>query len=249
MRNLKFEIEYNGGDFFGWQKQRGKRTVQEELERCFFELTKETVTFDGSGRTDKGVHALGQVASVKCKTEIPLSNLKVALNNLLPADIRIKKIERASDDFHARFSAKRKTYVYVAVVGGQRSAIDFKTKGFFPYEVDFEKMKTASKFLVGKHNFKAFSSADTSVQNFEREIYDIRLSKRGRQVKFEVTGNGFLYNMVRIIVGTLLDIGRGRLDSDCIKKAFETLDRSLLGKTVEPNGLYLKCVKYEEKKA
>lgn len=245
MKNLKFEIEYNGADFFGWQKQEGKRTVQGELERCFFELCKENVTFEGSGRTDRGVHALGQVASVKCENAIPLKNIKFALNNLLPDDIRIKKVEKVDDDFHARFSAKKKTYLYVVQVGGQRSAVLSKTIGFYPYEVDFEKMKNAAVQLVGKHNFKAFSSADTSVQNFEREVYMTKLSKRGRTIKFEITGNGFLYNMVRIIVGTLLDIGRGKLDEDCIKKAFKNLDRGTLGKTIEPNGLYLKSVKYQ----
>ncbi len=238
-------IEYNGGSFFGWQKQNGKRTVQGELERCFFDLTKEKVVFEGSGRTDRGVHALGQVASVKCECAIPLKNIKSALNNLLDGDIRIVKVEEVDEDFHARFSAKKKTYVYVVQVGGQRSAIDFQTIGFFPYDVDFEKMKNAAKYLVGKHNFKAFSSADTSVQNFEREVYDVKLSKRGKVIKFEITGNGFLYNMVRIIVGTLLDIGRGKLDENCIKDAFENLDRNSLGKTMEPNGLYLKSVKYQ----
>lgn len=245
MRNLKFVIEYNGGDFFGWQKQKGKRTVQGELERCFFELTKEEVEFVGSGRTDRGVHALGQVASVKCDCNIPLKNLEAAFNNLLPEDIRIVKAQEAKESFHARFAAKRKTYVYVVKIGGQRSAIHCKTMGFFPYEVDFEKMKRAAGDLVGKHNFKAFSSADTSVQNFEREIFDVKLSKRGSVVKFEVTGSGFLYNMVRIIVGTLLDIGRGKLDECCIKNAFKSGDRNSLGKTMEPNGLYLKCVRYE----
>ncbi len=245
MRNLKFVIEYNGADFFGWQKQDGKRTVQGELENCFFQLTKEKVEFVGSGRTDKGVHALGQVASVKCENNIPLSNLKLAFNNLLPPDIRIVKVKNAKDDFHARFSAKKKTYLYVVQVGGTRSAIDAKTVGFYPYEVDFEKMKSAAALLVGKHNFKAFSSADTNVTNFEREVFDVKLSRLGRKVKFEITGNGFLYNMVRIIVGTLLEIGRGKLDENCIKNAFENKSRSTLGKTIEPNGLYLKTVKYE----
>jgi len=245
MRNLKFVIEYNGAEFFGWQKQNGKRTVQGELERCFFELTKENVEFEGSGRTDKGVHALGQVASVKTNCEIPLQNLKFALNNLLDGDVRIVKIENADASFHARFSAKKKTYVYVVQVGGQRSAIDFKTIGFYPYEVEFEKMKKAADSLVGKHDFKAFSSADTNVQNFEREVFAVRLSKQGRKIKFEITGNGFLYNMVRIIVGTLLDVGRGKLDEKCIENAFKNRDRNTLGKTIEPNGLYLKSVVYQ----
>ncbi len=244
MRNLKFVIEYNGADFFGWQRQEGKRTVQGELERAFFELTKEKVIFEGSGRTDKGVHAFGQVASVKTDAKIPLKNLKLTFNNLLPTDIRIVRVENAPDDFHARFSAKRKTYLYIAKVGGERSAIDCKTVGFYPYKVDFEKMKNASLQLVGKHNFKAFSAADTSVKNFEREIFDVKLSRRGQLIKFEISGNGFLYNMVRIIVGSLLDIGRGKLDENSIKNAFKNCNRNTLGKTMEPNGLYLKSVKY-----
>lgn len=247
MRNLKFTVEYNGSDFFGWQKQKGRRTVQGELERCFFELTKERVDFEGSGRTDKGVHALGQVASVKCENSIPLKNIKTAFNNLLPEDIRILKVEKVEENFHARFSSKRKTYVYVVQTGGVRSAIYSKILGYYPYEVDFEKMRETAKLLVGKHDFKAFCSADTSVQNFEREIYDIRLSKVGRKIKFEICGNGFLYNMVRIIVGTLLDIGRGKLDENCIQVAFSSKERKYLGKTMEPNGLYLKKVEYNQK--
>lgn len=244
MRNLKFTIEYNGAKFFGWQKQNGKRTVQGELERCFYELTKERVSFEGSGRTDKGVHALGQVASVVCENKIPLKNIKTALNNLLPSDVRIVKVENAEESFHARFSSKRKTYLYIVQVGGSRSALECDTIGFFPYDVDLQKMKEAGEMLVGKHNFKAFCSADTSVKNFEREIYSFNISKRGRKIKFEICGNGFLYNMVRIIVGTLLDIGRGKLDKNCIRDAFLTEKRSILGKTMEPNGLYLKKVEY-----
>lgn len=244
MRNLKFTIEYNGAKFSGWQKQDGKRTVQGELERCFFKLTNEEVCFEGSGRTDKGVHALGQVASVRCENNIPLKNIKTALNNLLPNDVRILKVEIADESFHARFSSKRKTYLYVVQVGGMRSAIECDTIGFFPYEVDLEKMQEAGESLIGKHNFKAFCSADTSVKNFEREIYSLNISKRGRKIKFEICGNGFLYNMVRIIVGTLLDIGRGKLDKNCIRDAFLTKNRAILGKTMEPNGLYLKKVEY-----
>jgi tRNA pseudouridine38-40 synthase len=117
--------------------------------------------------------------------------------------------------------------------------------GYYPYEVDFEKIKSAASQLVGLHNFKAFCSADTSVSNFEREIFSVKVSKRAGTIKFEICGNGFLYNMVRIIVGTLLDIGRGKLDTSCIQSAFSSCDRSVLGKTIEPNGLYLKSVKYE----
>ena len=244
MRNLKFVVEYNGGDFFGWQKQNGKRTVQGELEHAFFELCKEEVEFAGSGRTDRGVHALGQVASVRCCCPIPLKNIKQALNNLLPSDIRILKVENSKEDFHARFSAKRKTYVYVVQTGGQRSAIDFKTIGFYPYEVDFEKMKCVARDLVGKHNFRAFASSDTNVQNFEREIYAVKLSKCGRKIKFEITGNGFLYNMVRIMVGTLLFIAQGKIKAGELTDIIKSKDRARAGKTAPPQGLYLNRVNY-----
>ena len=246
MRNLKFVVEYNGGDFFGWQKQNGKRTVQGELEHAFFELCKEEVEFAGSGRTDRGVHALGQVASVRCCCPIPLKNIKQALNNLLPSDIRILKVENSKEDFHARFSAKRKTYVYVVQTGGQRSAIDFKTIGFYPYEVDFEKMKCVARDLVGKHNFRAFASSDTNVQNFEREIYAVKLSKCGRKIKFEITGNGFLYNMVRIIAGTLISVGRGFYEPERIRDILEARERTADGVTAPPNGLVLVGIDYGE---
>ena len=238
-------IEYKGTVFCGWQKQSGKRTIQGELEDAFFNLTGEKVTVEGSGRTDKGVHAIAQVATVKLENKMPLKNLKYALNNMLPEAIFVKNVVQKSDDFHARFSTKRKTYKYVALVGGDRSALECDTCGFYAYDVDFEKVKSAAKLLVGKHNFKGFCSANTQVTNFEREIYDIKLSKAGRKITFEICGNGFLYNMVRIVVGTLLDVGSGRLDEKNISKALETGDRQLTGKTMPASGLYLKKVEYK----
>ncbi len=246
MKTLKFTIEYNGAGFFGWQKQSGKRTVQGVLEDTFKKLTGEDVAFEGSGRTDRGVHALGQVASVKTNTLIPIKNLKGAFNNLLPEDVQIKRVERANDDFHARFCAKRKTYAYYVQVGGQKSAIKHDTLAFYPYEnVDLEQMRETAKMLVGKHNFHAFCSSDTNVTNFEREIFDFSVTKRGRIFRFEVCGNGFLYNMVRILVGTLLENGRGKISRQNIEKALVTGERSLTGTTMSPCGLFLKEVRYE----
>lgn len=244
MRNLKITLEYDGSGFFGWQKQRGKRTVQGVLEDAFFELTREKVDVEGSGRTDRGVHALGQVASVVENSNIPLKNFKTALNNVLPSDVRVLRVQKANQDFHARFAAKRKTYVYVVYVGGQRPAIKHSTMGYFPFEVDLQKMIAASRLLVGKHNFKGFCSADATVSSFEREIFDITISKRGRVLTCSVTGNGFLYNMVRILVGTLLEVGRGKKNLNDVKMALETGERKFAGKTMEPCGLYLKKVEY-----
>jgi len=247
MENFRLKIEYNGSAFFGWQKQEEKRTVQGELENAFFVLTGQEVSVEGSGRTDRGVHAFGQVASVKFENKIPLKNLKGALNNLLPPDVYVKKIERVDDEFHARFSAKRKTYRYVVQVGGERSAIEHDRVAYFSYKIDEEKIRLIANMLVGKHNFKAFASADTNVSSFEREIFDIKISKRGRKFVFDVTGNGFLYNMVRIIVGTLLDAGRGKISETDIQKAFETGERKYTGITMPACGLYLLQVEYPKK--
>ena len=238
-------IEYKGTDYCGWQKQVGKRTIQGELEDAFFNLTGEKVTIEGSGRTDKGVHAIAQVATAKLENKMPLKNLKYALNNLLPDSIFLNYVVKKSEDFHARFSTKRKTYMYVALIGGDRSALECDTCGFYAYNVDFDKVKNAAQLLCGRHNFKGFCSANAQVTNFEREIYDIKISKRGRKIVFEICGNGFLYNMVRIIVGTLLDVGSGRLDEKNIIKAMETGDRQLTGKTMPASGLYLKKVEYK----
>lgn len=244
MRNIKITVQYKGTQYFGWQKQDGKPTIQGELERAIFSLTGKEVEVVGSGRTDRGVHAVGQVANFETENKIPLKNLKIALNDLLPSDIRILKAEEEKENFNARFSAKRKTYEYLVQVGGQRSALKADLVGFWPFEVDLKKMQNAAKLLVGKHNFRGFCSADTAVTNFEREIYDIKITKRGRLFKFEVTGNGFLYNMVRIIVGTLLDVGRGKLKESDIKKALTTGERKFAGVTMQACGLYLKEVKY-----
>ncbi len=249
MRNLKLTIEYNGANFSGWQKQNGKRTVQGELETAFAKLcpNENEIVVEGSGRTDSGVHALGQVASVKIENPIPTSKCKEVLNSLLPKDIRIKKVENAKDDFHARFSAKKKTYRYLVKLGEDVSAFEGDFVAVYSYkDVDIETMKSASKVLIGKHDFQAFCSADTSVTNFEREIYDIKIEQNKKMVVFEITGNGFLYNMVRIVAGTLLDFGRKRLSANDMTKIIESKDRRLAGQTMPACGLYLKKVEYEK---
>ena len=245
MRNIKLTIEYNGSHFFGWQKQNDFRTVQGELERAFFDLTGENVSIDGSGRTDAGVHARNQVASVKTENPMPVENFVVALNDLLPIDVRIKRAEVVDDDFHARFSSKHKTYQYIVVVGERRSAIECDLVGEYPFQIDEEKVRKILPLFVGKHNFNGFCNADTSVQNFEREIFDFSYQRIQAKYIFEVTGNGFLYNMVRILIGTVLDYARGKLSIDDIKNALNLGERKFAGKTMESNGLYLKEVVYE----
>lgn len=245
MKNLKLTIEYNGSEFSGWQKQKGKRTVQQELETAFSLLTGEDVVVEGSGRTDKGVHAFGQVASCQIESTIPVNKIKMAINNLLPEDIKVTKVEKVDDDFHARFSAKEKTYEYYVQIGGDRCAISHNLLAHYPFDVDFDKVVSASKLLIGKHDFHGFCSSQATVTNFEREIFDISIKKKGKVLKFSITGNGFLYNMVRIIVGTLLDCGRGKLSEEDIKTALKTGERKYAGKTMPACGLYLKKVVYK----
>lgn len=245
MKTLKLTIVYNGANFSGWQKQNGQRTVQGELENALLALTGQSVSVEGSGRTDKGVHALGQVASICFDCNIPVKNFKRAINNLLPEDVYVKKVEQAGNGFHARFSAKRKTYRYVVQVGGERPTIFHDLRAFYPYQVDIERMLDCVKMLIGKHNFKGFCSSGAQVQSFEREIYDITIKKRGRIFTFEVTGNGFLYNMVRIIVGTLLEFGREKLSHDDIQKALAG-QRNNAGVVMPACGLYLKEVVYTD---
>ncbi len=241
-RKILMIVEYNGANFYGWQKQKDMRTVQGELEEKIFSLTNEKVDVEGSGRTDKGVHALNQVAVVEIENKIPLKNFKTALNKLLSDDVVVKKVSLADADFHPRYSAKKKTYEYRINLSKTRNAINNQLVTHYPYPINLERMKKAAKLLIGKHNFKAFCSADTTVMNFEREIFDINIKKVGNKLTLTITGNGFLYNMVRIIVGTLLEIDKVKEEN--IVKAFETGNRSLLGKTMPPNGLYLKKVEY-----
>lgn len=245
MRNIKMIVEYNGSLYHGWQRQDGLRTIQGELENALKTVTGESAEIEGSGRTDKGVHALGQVASFNLNCNIPLPNLRVALNNRLEKDIRVLSIEEVDADFHARFSTKKKTYEYVVQLGVEQSVFSHNLVACWGHDVDMEKVKKVLPLLIGSHNFKGFCSSDTNVTNFERTIFDLTVRREGDKLIFDVAGNGFLYNMVRIIVGTILDVGRGILPIENVVKALENGDRTLTGQTMPACGLYLKKVDYD----
>jgi len=239
MRRILLKIQYDGREFYGWQKQNDKRTVQEELEKALFTLTNEKIDVFASGRTDRGVHALDQAVHFDINTEIPVSKLPEALNNLLPNDISVVKAKKVKNGFNARFDIRSKTYKYQVYNAKIKSAVLANESAFVNYDLDIEKMKNAAKLLVGKHNFKGFCCADTKVTDFNREIFSIEIKKEKKFLCFYVKGNGFLYNMVRIIVGTLIDIGRGNLTEKDIKNALEKGDRSFAGKTMPSEGLFL----------
>ena len=244
MRNIKLTIEYDGTNFCGWQKQPGRRTVQEEIENALSNILKEEVIINGAGRTDAGVHAIGQVANFYTDKTIKCKELYMAINSIIPKDITILNVEDVDNNFHARKSAKAKHYRYVVNNSKIHSALNMNREYVFKYNLNDEAMKLAAEDLIGKHDFAAFKAAGSDVENTEREIFDITINRMGNRVIIDVIGDGFMYNMVRIIVGTLLDIGSGKLDMCTIKNMIETGDRRLGGQTVPACGLYMVEVKY-----
>ena len=222
MRNLKITIQYNGSNYCGWQKQPDSLGIQGTIEKAIHDITREEVKLTGSGRTDAGVHALGQVANFKLENAIPVDKIPNALNSKLPKDISIIDCIEVDGEFHPIYKD-----------------ISYHVK----YDLDFDKMVKESKYLIGTHDFKGFMSSGSSVKDTVREIYGIRLTKQEDLIVLEVEGNGFLYNMVRIIVGTLVDIGRGRINKS-LKEIVESKSRSECGHTAPAHGLFLKKVDY-----
>lgn len=244
MRNIKLTIEYDGKCYNGWQKQPNKLNIQGEIERAIYNITKEEVDLIGSGRTDAGVHALGQVANFKTNSEISIEKLPLAINSQLKNSIVIKEAEEVDERFHSRYNAKHKTYRYIINNSKCGTAIYRNLEYSYPFKLDVEKMKQASKYFEGEHDFKAFKSSGTSSKNSVRTIYKAIVKQEGEKIIIELTGNGFLYNMVRIISGTLLDVGLGKIKSEEIPEIIESKDRQRAGKTLPPYGLYLVEVKY-----
>lgn len=244
MRNIKLTIEYDGKDFKGWQKQPNKPNIQGEIERAIYNITKEEVDLIGSGRTDAGVHALAQVANFKTNSNIPIEKLALAINSQLKNSIIIKKAEEVDERFHSRYNAKHKTYRYIINNSPCGTAIYRNLEYCFPIKLDVAKMQEAAKYFEGEHDFKAFESSGTSAKNSVRTIYNASVKQEGEKIIIELTGNGFLYNMVRIISGTLLDVGLQKIKPEEIKNIIEEKDRQKAGKTLPAHGLYLVEVKY-----
>lgn len=245
MRNIKLTIEYDGKCYNGWQKQPNKLNIQGEIEKAIYNITKEKVDLIGSGRTDAGVHALGQVANFKTDSQIPIEKLAIAINSQLKNSIVIKNAEEVNERFHSRYNAKQKTYRYIINNSKTGSAIYRNLEYCFPIKLDVEKMKKAAKYFEGEHDFKAFKSSGTSSKNSVRTIYKAEVKQDKERIIIELTGNGFLYNMVRIISGTLLDVGLGKILPEEILNIIEEKNRQKAGKTLPPHGLYLVAVEYK----
>lgn len=238
------EIEYDGTNYSGWQIQPNSRTVQEEIMKALKKLTGKKVNINGSGRTDAGVHAYGQTASFILEGTIPVERLPLALNSNLPKDISIINAIEVPKDFHARYSAIGKRYIYHIYRGKYRTALDRNYSYHVPYELNQAKMEEGARLLLGTHDFRGFMSSGSSIEDTVRTIHRLDLLHENNSLYIHIEGNGFLYNMVRIIVGTLVEVGTGKKSVDEIKKALESKDRALAGHTAPPQGLFLDRVFY-----
>ena len=246
MRNIKLLIEYDGKEFNGWQKQPNKLNIQGTREQAIKQITGEEIDLMASGRTDAGVHAIGQVANFKTKSNIPIEKFAIAINTNLKKSIRIIKAEEVDERFHSRLSCKKKTYRYVINNSEFSSAIYRNLETHIEPKLDVKKMQEAVKYFEGEHDFKAFKASGTSSKSSVRTIYRATVKEMpNNRIYIELTGNGFLYNMVRIIVGTLVDVGIGKIAPEEIKNIIESQNRENAGKTLPPNGLYLVEVEYK----
>lgn len=245
-------ISYNGKDFVGWQKQKNGLSIQETIENALSLLLDEKVELNGSGRTDAGVHALAQTAhfessSSKLKKFFENRNqtstkLVLALNANLPQTIKIVDARKVCSSFHARFDVKKKTYLYRLSWNENPFTCGFV--GIVREKPSINEMKKAAQFLIGEKDFSSFCSAKTETKDFVRTIYEIKITSKRDEVNFEICGNGFLYNMVRIIVGTLYEVGIGKRKPEEIVEILNAKNRTKAGKTAPAEGLYLKEVKY-----
>ena len=245
MKRIKLTIAYDGTNYCGWQVQPNGITVEEVVNMALKKLTGEDIQVIGASRTDSGVHALGNVAVFDTHTTIPPERISYALNQRLPEDIVIVKSEEVAEDFHPRYCDCSKTYEYHIL--NTRIPIPTKrlTNYFVSYDLDVEKMRKAAGYLIGEHDFVSFCNVRTDVEDTVRTVTELEILKDGEEITIRISGNGFLYNMVRIIVGTLIRVGRGFYEPEKVKEILEAKDRKAAGVTAPPHGLILAEIRYE----
>ncbi|MGB9791936.1 MAG: tRNA pseudouridine(38-40) synthase TruA [Thermacetogeniaceae bacterium] len=246
MRYLKLTLEYDGSEFSGWQKQTGSglRTVQGVLEEALLKLTGERIATCGAGRTDAGVHALGQVVSFATKATIPASRFPAALNGLLPPDVVVKGCEEVDASFHARYSAVAKEYRYLIWNERLPSALWRRYSHHVSLPLDEVAMQEAARYLQGRHDFIAFSAAGSSAKTTVRNVISFKVTRHGRWVVMEVVADGFLYKMVRLMAGTLVAVGIGKYKPQDVLEILESRARGRGGPALPPQGLYLVRIYY-----
>ena len=246
MKTYKLIMEYDGTAYHGWQIQAGDVTLQETIEKALSQMTKEPVRVEGSGRTDAGVHALGQVASFKTESRIPAEGFLAGLNSLLPDDIVILDCEKVSDDFHARFSAKTKTYQYRIYNQQIPLAVGRQYAWHIRKPLNIDAMNQAAGHIIGTHDFKSFEGTGSPKAHTVRTVVHAIVEKTSEGfVLFEITADGFLRYMVRNLVGTLVDVGMGKTTPDEFKQILKAKNRDRAGATAPARGLFLVAVGYE----
>lgn len=245
MRNIQLIIEYDGTNYCGWQIQKNGITIQKMICDSIYKITGENCSLIGSGRTDAGVHAYAQSANFITESKVPINRFARALNSYLPKDIRIVNAIEKDLKFHSRYDAKGKIYEYRILNNLNGTALDNNRVWHITKKLDIDKIKEACKFFLGTHDFTSFSSVNSCAQNKVRNIGQLVVTSEEEYIRYKIKGNGFLYNMVRIIVGTLVEVGLSRIEPSTIPKIIQNRDRSTAGKTAPPQGLYLKEVLYK----
>ncbi|MFA6143072.1 MAG: tRNA pseudouridine(38-40) synthase TruA [Candidatus Omnitrophota bacterium] len=243
-RNIKLTIQYDGTHYAGWQFQKNGRSIQEAIQDAIKKITGKKAKLIGSGRTDAGVHAEAQVANFKTRSRIPLKNLQMAINSALPDDIVISKIEEVASRFNAQHDAKSKLYRYTVVNNDFVSPMLRRYAAKCFYKIDIDLMKRAAKLLVGRHDFTSFRTIDGEEKNAIRTIRRIKIEKLKDVICIDIEANGFLYNMVRTIVGTLIEVGRGKFTVGRVREILKKRDRKCSGPTMPAKGLCLVKVFY-----
>ena len=244
MTRVRIKIEYDGTCYGGWQRQKNAPSIQQTLEETLGRLLEQKITLVGAGRTDAGVHARGQVAHFDANMIVPPDKLFLAANTMLPPDIRLAASEEAEPDFHARFGALGKRYLYTICNANYAPAIARAYCAFVPAHLDEVKMQDAAQLFVGTHDFKCAMAAGGQVRSTVRTLYEISVTRKGEWITISVYGNGFLYNMVRILAGTFIRAGMDRISIEQIAQALQRSDRTLMGFTAPPQGLVLDEVFY-----
>lgn len=242
-KRVRLTVAYDGTNYHGWQVQKNGITIESELNRCLSDLLKEPIEVIGASRTDSGVHALGNIAVFDTINRMPAEKISYALNQRLPEDIRIQKSEEVALDWHPRHCDSRKTYEY-RIYRGQFPMPVKRLYSLFSYHaMDVNRMREAAAYLEGEHDFKSFCQTGAQVESTVRTLYSVEVEEQGEELVIRVCGNGFLYNMVRIIAGTLMEIGQGKRDPMDIFTILDAKDRAAAGPTAPAHGLML--VKYE----
>ena len=238
-KNIKLTIEYDGSNYHGWQSQINAVAVQDVVEKAIRKITSEEIKVTGASRTDVGVHAYGQTANFFTQSPIPVEKFPYAINSALPDDIVIKRAEEVDEEFHSRFSAKGKKYRYLIYNARIPSALMRNRAYFVPVDLDEKAMEKAAQHFLGSHDFSAFKATGSDVKSNVRTITGVSLKRQDEIIQFEIEGNGFLYNMVRIIAGTLVAVGQGKIGPEEIPEIIASGDRKKAGLTAPAHGLYL----------